>query len=113
MIEASVIMLGPHHNRALLDIRVVFLTIVLLQGRLHHSRRIRLTKVPDRNALVEQEVDLLQCLSLALRYTEVHKDDSDRHETAKDEANLAVQAGVLVVDEVWDDEVDSEAASTR
>jgi hypothetical protein len=59
--------------------------------------------------LVEQEIDLFQRFTLALRNTEVNKHKGSSHDASKDEANFAVQAGVLVVDEIWDAEVDSEA----
>lgn len=100
-----------------LDVLDIVDRFLLTQGRVngssvvcdgHHGGRVRRAKLPCGDAAVEEEVDLLQRLALALRDAEVDKDDGESHDGAEDEANLAVETGILVVDEIGNAEVDSE-----
>lgn len=105
---------NPHLNLLLLGHGVPVTLVVALpdncyvrhSGFSHHGSGIGFPKVSKTHTLIEQEVHLLKSLSLTFWDTEVDEDDGRRHDGAKDESNLAVQAGVLVVDEVWDREVD-------
>jgi hypothetical protein len=71
-------------------------------GSLEHSRRIRLAKVPQSDAIVEQPINLFQCLALAFWYAKVGKDQREKRNCAEYKPYLTTQAYFIRENQVWD-----------